>query len=53
MIAVILRYSAPAIKIPVEQIVSIDAGKGILKVQLTSNYISGYHIKIEKGRQPL
>lgn len=52
MIAVILRYNAPAIKIPVEQIVSIDAGEGILKVQLTSNYISGYHIKIEK-RQPL
>lgn len=48
MIAVILRYNAPAIKIPIEQIISIDSGEGILKVNLTSDYIYGYYIKIEK-----
>ena len=48
MTAVILQYNAPATKIPVEQIISIDAGEGVLKVQLTSGYIFGYHIKIEK-----
>lgn len=46
--AVILRYNAPAIKIPVEQITSINSNEGILKINLTSGYIYGYHIKIEK-----
>lgn len=47
MTAVILKYNAPAIKIPVEQIISIDAGEGILKVKSTSGYIYGYHIKYD------
>ena len=48
MTAVILRYNAPAIKVPIEQIISIDSGEGILKVSLISGYIYSYHIKIEK-----
>lgn len=49
MTAVILRYNASAIIIAVEQIISIDAGEGLLKVKLVSGDIRcGYHIKIEK-----
>ena len=47
MTATILRYNAPAIKIAVEQIISIDADEGIIKIRISSGVLYGYHIKIE------
>lgn len=47
MTLIILRYNLPALQIPVEQVISIDANGVLLKIETKSEIILGYHIKVQ------